>query len=120
MWFAVHVILSIHKKKETSEALCAYENVFLVEAPDSEVAEQKGLVLGKSQEGDAEGSFEWEGSPAHLEFEGIRKVIEIRSMSQADEPISGAEVTYNLLEFQSLQALKSFSDGEVASVTYHE
>jgi hypothetical protein len=120
MWFAVHAILSIRKKDEKSEPLFAYENIFLVEAPDSEAAEDKGVVLGKSQEGDAEGSLEWEGSPAYLQLEGIRKVVETRSMSQDNKPIGGAEVTYNLLEFQSSQALKAFAKGEVVSVTHCE
>ena len=100
--------------------MCAYENVFLVEAPDSQIAKKTGLEFAKSQEGDADGSFEWEGSPAYLECEGIRKVVEIRSMSQTNEPISGAELTYNLLKFQSSRDLRSFVGGEVVPATHQE
>jgi hypothetical protein len=120
MWFAIHAILSVRIKNDQTGPIHAYENIFLIEAQDAEDAEQKGLLVGKEQEGDAGGSFEWEGMPARLEFEGVRKVIEVRSMASGNAPISGAEVTYNLLEFQSLQTMKAFAAGEVQSAIHCE
>jgi hypothetical protein len=120
MWFAVHAILSIQKKETSLEPICAHENVFLVEAVDSETAEKIGADLGGEQAGEAGDTLEWAGAPARLKFEGIRKVIEIRSTSPRNLPIAGAEVTYNFLEFPSAKALKCFAEGKVASATQQE
>ncbi len=121
-WYAAHVIISVKFREGPQGAIPVYENVFLVEGESDEQVRAKAEALGRADEVHDE-SRTWEGRPADMVFEGIRKVIEIQSppsMMEKNIPIDGSEVTYSNFQVESEEALQRLVNGEEVDIRYIE
>ena len=111
-WYGVHVVMAVRFKDGNQNAFPAWENVFLVEAPNLAGAEKRGHKLGEEIAGDAGGTLQWNGRSARWEFAGVRKSVEITGKAPLkDEPGDGTEVSYSKLEFDGEQALRDYARG---------
>lgn len=117
-WYAAHIIMSVRFKDGVQDRFPVWENVVLLEAGSDEEAMQKAERQGRLQEGDAGGTFEWQGRPATWLFAGVRKVI--ASADHGQQPGDGTEVSYSEMEVDSPEALAKLVRGEAVSVLYEE
>lgn len=112
-WFAAHIVLRVVFKTQHQSTFPAWENVYLLEAPDEDIALSKAESIGLRLEGDGDGSFEWNGQPARRSFCGVRKLISLVSATDPENtPTDGCEVTYASFEFQSEKAVEDFVNCE--------
>ena len=117
-WYGVHVVMAVRFKDGNQNDFPAWENVYLVEAGNSDEAEQKAVSIGRSREGDSSGTFQWNGRPASWKFAGIRRAIEISNdRSKENEPGDGAEVTYQTIAFRDEKDLQAYVSGEQITLT---
>ncbi len=108
-WYGVHVVMAVRYKHGKQDVFPAWENIYLINAENSEEAAHKGEVTGKKNEGDASGSFYWDDQPAEWLYMGVRKVIQVsNACSPTNEVGDGAEITYQTLEFNTEKALKNY------------
>jgi hypothetical protein len=116
-WYGVHVVMAVRFKDGKQKKFPAWENVYLIQAADSKEAEEKGMKIGKENEGDSSGTFHWNNVPASWEFVGIRKVLEIsNARSAGNKPEDGVEVTYQTVEFTEEDALQNYAEGGAVSL----
>ncbi len=110
------------KELATPVFFTAYENTYLVEAENADEAFSKSESIGASLEGDAHGSFSWNGVPAKLVFfRGVRKCVEVSSpRSIQNLPEDGTELTYSLIDFKDQNDLRSYVEGASVSVNIVE
>jgi len=113
-------VLGVAFKQGTQTSFPVWENVYLIEAVDDDEAAEKGLNVAKRQEGDAQGTFTWDGRPATWVFKGIRKVISVAGTSADGPPTDGCEVTYSTLEFESADELARYLDDDQAKAVIVE
>jgi len=112
-WFVAHVVMAVHYKDGKQDTWPVWDNIHLVEANDAEGADLRATQIGRSCEGDSDGTFEWDDRPAEWKFVGVRKIVTVsNSASPADELGDGAELTYQTFEVNSKQALDSLMVGE--------
>ncbi|MGH8550157.1 MAG: DUF4288 domain-containing protein [Methylococcales bacterium] len=117
-WYGVHVIMAVRFKDGNQNAFPAWENVYLVHATSSDEAEAKAAAIGRENEGDSSGTFNWDDRPATWVYVGVRKIIEIsNALAMANEPSDGVEITYSTLEFKSEDTLKQYASGESTELT---
>lgn len=117
LWFGAHIVMRILFKDGQQDHCPAMENIYLISALTEEDAQNKAEAIGRSLEGDSEGSFTWGGRPAEWKFVGIRKLIEVRnSQSTNDSIVDGTEVTYSTYDFLGANQLRSFMLEEEVSV----
>jgi len=120
MWFAAHVIMLFKfTRPEDQTSFPMWENIFLIEAPDSRKAWDKAVGLGRADESDGSDGLRWDEKPARLVFAGVRKIVECRSDAD-DRPVDGAEITYSQLSVRSEDDLRKLVDGEYVTVQYEE
>lgn len=116
-WYGVHVIMVVRFKSGKQTSFPAWENVYLIQAADPKEAESKATDIGRANEGDSSGTFQWKKRPARWEFAGIRKTIEISdTKARENTPADGVEVTYHTLEFDEEKDLKKYAAGESVTV----
>ncbi|GAB2876451.1 hypothetical protein GCM10027277_52330 [Pseudoduganella ginsengisoli] len=112
-WFAAHIVLRVVFKTQNQSTFPAWENVYLIEAPDEDIALSKAESIGLSLERDGDCSFEWNGQPARWSFCGVRKLISLVSATDPEnKPTDGCEVTYASFEFESEKAVEDFVNCE--------
>ena len=110
-WYAAHIVMQMAMtgRKDVS----AYENIVLVQAETVDEAYDKADEIGRSGEGDSNGTLEWDGTPARVVYRGTRRLVSISSPTGVeDNPIDGCEVTYLQLKLDSEDALDRFMEGE--------
>jgi hypothetical protein len=109
-WYAAHIVMAVKLKMGGQTQLPVWENIVLIESDSEQKAFAKAESIGRQEEGDDEGSFRWGGRPATWIFAGVRKLTECPTVDA--RPGDGSEITYNELEFDSLQALEQYVAGE--------
>ncbi|WP_338847478.1 DUF4288 domain-containing protein [Massilia sp. W12] len=113
LWFGAHIVMRVFYKDGDQDNCLVMENVILISANDDEEAEQKAETIGRSLEGDSEGTFTWKNRPAYWGFVGVRKLVEIRnSKSSNDEVDDASEISYSILDIESVELLRKFMEGE--------
>lgn len=113
-WFAAHVVMAVEYKSKRQKHWPVWENVVLVQAKSEEEAFAKAERYGRSEEGDDDGTFTWQGQPARWLFVGIRKIT--ACVDSANRPGDLAEVTYNEFEVGSWDRLQDYAAGKAATV----
>lgn len=123
-WYAAHIIEAIELKEGIQDIYPVYENVFLIEAENTDIAFEKATVIGKKESADSE--LELNGKPAIHVFKGIRKLIEIDNPMEVhiepsnDPPVHGTEITYSYFEVQSPEDMAKLIEGKEVQVEYIE
>ena len=119
-WYAVHALVAM-KRVDSVGPISVYENIFLVEAKDSNDAVSLGQSMAKV-EADIEDDLTIDGVQAVRSFAGIRKVITISNPEpldlDQDRPVSGTEITYSEYEVDSEDELRKLAAGEQVTVRY--
>jgi hypothetical protein len=122
-WFTVSVLVALKLDESSGGPIAVYENMYLVEASDSAEARAKAQRLGTA-EATVKNSLTIDGKPAHSEFVGVRKIIEVRNPHpldpSSDRPTDGTEVTYSLYEVSGEHALTQLADGQEVDLRYVE
>lgn len=121
MWYSAHAIF--YYKHEEQESFLVHENVYILEAPDERQALAAAEKLAcENVDLNEDGHLEVNGVPAQYLFAGIRKLIEVETNPQTakGELPSGTEVTYSVLEVDSLSEVEMLVDGASISVLYRE
>ena len=107
-WFAAKAIMYFKWKDAPQTKHSVWENVLLIEAPDSETGWRLAEEVARRDEGDSDGSLRSDGHPATSEFVGIRSLSALFHFTEANEPRHGDELTFSeyiLEDFASVQAL---------------
>lgn len=119
-WFAAHALITI-QRTDLVGPIHVYENVFLVEANDSEGARAKAIDFAKL-EVEVDDELTVDGMPTVRKLAGIRKVISVSNPDPLDldndRPISGTEITYSEYEVFSEDALQRLIAGDAVTVRY--
>ena len=120
-WFGAHIVMSVKFKDGVQSTFPAWENIYLLEAVDGDRAWKKAEEVGKTLEGDSNGTFMWNERAAEWVFAGVRKVVGISNASgDTGSPGDRNEVTYSTFEFADRAALVEFANGRKASATIVE
>jgi hypothetical protein len=116
-WFAVHVVMLVKFKRAVQRTFPLWENIILVRARTADEAEQIALRDAKLSEGDASGTFTWNGKAATWVCIGARRTVEIRNSASNNARLTEVnEVTYLSFELESRKELKSLMSGKRARV----
>lgn len=97
-----------------------WENVYLIEADDSDQAWEKALAWAKQGEGDDDGSLRVDDQPATQVFAGIRKMITVSHWEENGELRHGDEITYSEFQVSDENLIQKLVRGEEVSVEYIE
>ena len=121
LWFGAHVVMRVFYKDGNQNNCPVMENIVLISAHDDDEAEQKAEAIGRSLEGDSEGSFTWNSRPAYWGFVGVRKLVDIRnSKSTNDEVDDACEVSYSVFDIETVEVLRKFMEGEEVTLKLTE
>ncbi len=113
-WYAAHIILFARRKHDAAGKVPVWENIVLIKANSEDEAFAKAEARGKSDEGDDDGTFRWNGEPAEWVFAGVRKLT---LCDDADKrPGDGSEITYTELEVNSEQSVRDLVAGKAVNV----
>lgn len=113
-WYAAHLILFVRFKERRQTRFPVWENIVLIQADSEEEALVKAEKRGRQDEGDSDGTFQWEGHLAEWVFAGVRQLILCQDENR--RPGDGTEVTYLEMEVASEEALRKLAAGEQVSV----
>jgi hypothetical protein len=128
-WFLAHVILYFEINSVAEGPLSVFENVYLIEADDEDMARLKAEERGRADCGNDSGTLTIEGQAAELCYGGIRKLISPRRSAERlvqapDEPVDlledGTEATYSRFVVSNREDLKTLVSGQPVSVLYKE
>lgn len=95
-----------------------WENIVLIHATSEEEAFEKAERHGHSAEGNAGGSFRWEGKAAMLVFAGIRKLVLCEDAEE--RPGDGTEITYTELEVDGDESLRKLLASDPVGVVIND
>ena len=113
LWFSAHIVMRVLYKEDPQNHCPAIENICLISAHTDEDAQNKAEAIGRTLEGDSDGSFTWCERPAEWKFVGVRKLIEVRNSTSSNNSIDdGTEVTYSIYDFRNTDQLLKFMVGE--------
>ena len=119
-WFAAHAIMYVRFKDGRQDHYPVWENVLLIEAPDINDAESMARDRARQDEGDSDGTFQWEDRPATWVFAGLRKTVRVAHQRVTSKLASGDEVTYSEFSVPNEAALRRLIAGENVAVEYVE
>jgi hypothetical protein len=108
-WYAAHVVIAHCLKKRQQGRILVWENIVLIRARSIREAPAKAEKFGRENEGDDDGSLRVGGRPAERRLVGVRKLVEC--LPPDERPRDGTEVSYNHLEFPSMNEVERFADG---------
>jgi hypothetical protein len=117
-WFAAHLICYFKYREGKQDVFPVWENVYLVEAEDSDSAWEKAEKLAEEMETDSE-TLELNDKPAQYVYAGIRKLI---SVFHWEEGIlkHGDEITYSEFNVFDEKDIQKLVDGEEVKIEYIE
>lgn len=119
-WYGASVVIWMRKKDYEPNKPCQFwENIILVHAATPEEALAKAESRGRL-DAVKDDTMRIDGEPAELEYVGIRKMIEVMSLDNTDQPVDGAEITYSLMIAANRAALVDFATGKEADITHIE
>jgi hypothetical protein len=119
-WFAAHAIMYFRLKSGVQDSFTIWENVYLIEAKNSDEAWQKAEAWAKQEEGDSNGSLRIDDQPATLIFAGIRKIITVSHWEEEGQLRHGDEITYSEFQVSDEKSIRKLVDGEEVSIEYIE
>jgi hypothetical protein len=120
-WYTASVVLMIETDNFPNDPIPVFENFYLIEAESHEAAAEKATVLGED-EAAANSDITYKDLPARFVFSGIRKIRSVYNPGpldlNADQPVSGTELSHSYFELKSRSDLEKFAKGESVSVQY--
>jgi hypothetical protein len=124
-WYAASVVMYFQLENEPQSEFYIWENVYLIDAPDSAEARRKAEALGRLEEGDDDGTLTWNGKPARQVYGGIRKLLScapsLMSRSTDSSKLEdGMEATFSAFTVGSREELDAFIQGAPVKVVYEE
>jgi hypothetical protein len=119
-WFAAHALVAM-RRIDSVGPIHVYENVYLVEAEDSERAKVLAMEMARA-EVEVDDGLTIDGVSVTRSLAGVRKVISVSNPDpldlDADRPVSGTEITYSEFEVDSEDALRRLAVGASVAVRY--
>lgn len=113
----------MHKISNPENEYIVHENVILIEADSPEQADEIATRQARD-EATIEDQLTIDGEAAVKRFIGVRKVIAIRNPGPIDldqeRPVSGTEITYNVLFVKGEENLNRLAIGDEVSLDYLE
>ncbi len=124
-WYAASVVMYFELKDEPQQDYYVWENVYLIDAPDTAQARTKAEALGRMEEGDDDGSLTWNDKPARQVYGGIRKLVSCAPSLTGSSPDNsriedGMEATWSAFMVGNRQDLETLIRGEPVQVLYEE
>ncbi len=119
-WFAAHAIMYFKLKSGVQDRFTIWENVYLIEAENSDAAWGKAEAWAKQEEDDSDGSLLVDEQPATQVFAGIRKIITVSHWEEEGQLKHGDEITYSEFQVSDEKSIRELVDGEEVSVNYIE
>jgi hypothetical protein len=119
-WFAAHAIMYFKVKSGMQDRFTIWENVYLIEAENSDEAWEKAEAWAKQAEGDSDGSLRVDDQPATQIFAGIRKVITVSHWAEDVRLAQGDEITYSEFEVADEDSIRQLVEGKEVTVEYVE
>lgn len=123
MWFAAHALFYFKLIEESQDSFLVHENVYIIEATDSSEARVKAEIIAKANEdlGDG-GHLELNEKKACYVFAGLRKIIEAETVPSSNKVslANGQELTYSVLEVDTLDEVMALARGQMVNVLYRE
>jgi hypothetical protein len=107
-------------KSGVQDRFTIWENVYLVEAENSDQAWEQAKACAKQEEGDSDGSLLVDEQPATLVFAGIRKMITVSHWEEEGQLKHGDEITYSEFQVSDEKSIRGLVEGEEVSVEYIE
>ncbi len=128
-WYAAHIITYIAcKNARQQNDYPVYENICLIEAESHDAAYEKARIIGKSYEGDSDGTLTLGNEPAEFIFGGIRKLIQCQNSAEQlistpnndNKPTNGSEISYSRFLVSNKKDLKKLIQGQEVVLRYTE
>ena len=123
MWYAAHAIFYFELINAKQESYLVHENIYLISADTYDAAEEEAKRIAQGNEDlNVDGHLEVNGEKAGYRLAGIRKVIEAQTVPYPDDELSanGREITYSVMEVDTLDEVKALANGEMVNVLYRE
>lgn len=125
MWYCAHAVFYFKLHRQPQESFLVHENVYLIHAETSAEAMTKAEAVARANEDLAlDGHLELNGMKANYLYAGIRKLIEVEGpVHLAGLPagvLDGKEVTYSVLEVDTLDEVMALAKGMMVEVLYRE
>lgn len=119
-WYAAHAIMYFKLKSGLQDRFTVWENVYLIEASDSDEAWEKAEAWAKENESGENSSLRVDGQPASLVFAGVRKLITVSHWDKEGELRSNDELTYSEFQVADEESVLKLVKGEEVTVDYIE
>lgn len=123
MWYSVHAIFYFELVDGNQESYLVHENVYLISAATGEAVEEEAKrIATDNEDSNDDGHLEVNGEKARYRFAGIRKIIEAQTVPEPDDELStnGREITYSVMEVDTIDEVKALAAGEMVNVLYRE
>jgi hypothetical protein len=122
-WYCAHAIFYFRLVSGKQSSFLVHENVYLVQALSPSAAWKAAEKLARKYENrDRKTTLQLNRKPAHYIFAGIRKVIEVETNAETAKGRlpSGTEVTYSVLEVDTLAEVRKLARARFVEVLYRE
>ena len=113
-WYAAHIVMYVTFKDGSQDHYPVWENIVLIKANSEAEVFAKAEKIGRDGEGDADGSFRWEGREARWNFGGVRKLVLCQDSDR--RPGDRSEITYQQFIVPTRQALDRLLDSDTVTV----
>lgn len=122
MWYAAHALFYFKLVDEDQDSFLVHENIYIINAADSAAARARAEIIARANEDSGDGALELNEKKASYIFAGIRKIIEAETTpAPEDAPLTnGQELTYSVLEVDTLDEVLALARGEMINVLYRE
>ena len=116
-WFAAHEIEYFKVIKGKQDFFRVWENVYLIEAENSDEAWEKAERLSKEHQVDYKTSG-INGQPAKSVVAGIRKIVEVSHWEEKGVLRHADEITYNEFNVSDERDVQKMMNGEPVKVEF--
>ena len=123
MLYCAHAIFYFKLINQVQESFLVHENIYLIEADDSESARNISIQIAKRNEDfNEDGHLELNEQKVSYLFAGIRKIIEVESSPTPTSAsgLHGLELTYSEFEVDNLDQVFALACGDMVDVLYRE
>lgn len=122
MWYAAHALFYFKLIDEDQDSFVVHENIYIINAADSDAARARAEIIARANEESDDGALELNEKKASYIFAGIRKIIEAETTpAPEDAPLTnGQELTFSVLEVDTLDEVLALARGEMVNVLYRE
>jgi hypothetical protein len=120
-WFTASIIVSCRLQEGHQDVIPVYENFTLFEAANRKEARSKAEDYAREYV-KTDNQLKLNGKPAYWQFDGIRKLIEIRDHLSdeldVEKPGSGVEVSYSYMEISDEKQVNDLASGKAVVLRY--